>query len=165
MIDLSAPRAAVAITAEDMLSLSDRYALAAIAAADSGDQGACDQLFAEAGRFAKAATDLKNGAPVGQLSTGALTMLDERGVDQRGHEWLPRRWGAMLGVYLGVREIMQLRQAYTAACGEALARRDPAGWTTCEQRRAELLLQAAMLDPNATTFAHNEEPDCSTGRC
>ena len=165
MIDLSAPRASVAISAEDMLILAGRYGAAAIVAGDSGDQAACDRLFAEAGRFAKAATDLQKGVPVGQMSTGPLIMLDQRGVDQHGNEWQPRRWGAMLAVHLGVREIMQLRQCYAAACGEALARRDPDGWTICEQRRAELLLHAAVLDPNAMTFAHNEEPERSTGRC
>ena len=162
MIDTTAPRAAVEITAEDMLILYERYGREAFAAAMAGDEAACDRLFAEAGRFARAALDLRNGTP--PAPAPAFT-LDAQGVDQYGTEWQPRRQGALLGVPLGIREILQLRKDYTIASGEALALRDNAAWGLSEQRRAELLLQAALLDPNVLTFAHNEEAERATARC
>ena len=162
MIDLSAPRAPVAITAEDMGVLYERYGREAFAAAMAGDNAACDRLFAEAGRFARAALELRNGTP---LPPPPAFTLDANGVDQHGTEWQPRRQGALLGVPLGIREILQLRRDYTIASGEAVALRDDAGWGLSERRRAELLLQAALLDPNVLTFAHNEDAERATARC
>lgn len=154
----------VALDAFDLGYLAGRHCHGASVAAAANDTGRLAYHAIAAQQFDQLARGLATPAEALGPAVPAMTVLDPRGIDQHGRQWVPSLLNGCLGVHLSVAEILELRKAYAATLAAAY-RLDPQAWASIEVRRSLLLTYAAQLNPDVMALAQRPDHELAEGVC